>query len=385
MTLSLDEVRNVRFPMARKPNEDGYRASAVDNFMDKLEVSYAELLEEIEHLRGQGGGGGGGAPAVSPDEVNSLRSQLEGARGDITRMGDELSQLRSARMALETANNQLRQDNERLSGEANRLRHQLDELRASGDRSTTGEQQLQGENEELHRQIEGLRAHLNEAQQQLAAAEQARLAAEQRSQQAPEWVRPLGPTAAETTAQLGVVDDGVRRIVVSTSAEASPAVVRLVELSTQQAETLIEDAQGEAQRRVDEASGQAERLTAEARVRAQQLEHETRQNADRILAEARSRADRLDSEVRQRRSELFSSLEAQRDQLADLVNQLRDYEENYRRTFNGFLQSQVEQLGRTSLQPANRPDVDAMYGVGDVRVSTPRLDALVEESRRELG
>ncbi|MCL2489912.1 MAG: DivIVA domain-containing protein, partial [Propionibacteriaceae bacterium] len=32
MTLTVDEVRNVRFPMARQPNEDGYRASAVDNF-----------------------------------------------------------------------------------------------------------------------------------------------------------------------------------------------------------------------------------------------------------------------------------------------------------------------------------------------------------------
>ena len=50
MTLSLDEVRNIRFPMARKPNEDGYRASAVDNFMDKLEISYAELFEELEAL-----------------------------------------------------------------------------------------------------------------------------------------------------------------------------------------------------------------------------------------------------------------------------------------------------------------------------------------------
>ena len=51
MTLSLDEVRNIRFPMARKPNEDGYRASAVDNFMDKLEISYAQLVEEIDQLR----------------------------------------------------------------------------------------------------------------------------------------------------------------------------------------------------------------------------------------------------------------------------------------------------------------------------------------------
>jgi len=57
MTLSLDEVRNIRFPMARKPSEDGYRASAVDNFMDKLEISYAQLTEELEQLRAGGSGG----------------------------------------------------------------------------------------------------------------------------------------------------------------------------------------------------------------------------------------------------------------------------------------------------------------------------------------
>ena len=55
MTLSLDEVRNIRFPMARKPNEDGYRASSVDNFMDKLEISYAQLLEELEQSRAKAG------------------------------------------------------------------------------------------------------------------------------------------------------------------------------------------------------------------------------------------------------------------------------------------------------------------------------------------
>ena len=57
MTLTLDEVRNIRFPMARaKQNEDGYRASAVDNFMDKLEVSYAQIVDENEALKKQAEG-----------------------------------------------------------------------------------------------------------------------------------------------------------------------------------------------------------------------------------------------------------------------------------------------------------------------------------------
>ena len=181
----------------------------------------------------------------------------------------------------------------------------------------------------------------------------------------------------------------------------------MVELATEQAETLLADADAEAHRRVTEAAGQAERTTAEARARAEQLDHEsrsradqldreskaraeqldteTRQQADRILGEARGRADRLDAEVRERRAELFTGLENDRDVLVDRVNQLRDYEENYRRTFNGFLQSQIDQLGQTSISPSQRPDTDAMYGLGQPHVSTPRLDALVDESRQELN
>ncbi len=372
MTLSLDEVRNIRFPMARKPNEDGYRASAVDNFMDKLEISYAQLVEEIDQLRANAGGD-------RSQESDSLRGDLDAAR--------------NAQAQLEAANGQLRQDNERLTGEVNQLRAQISELRASSDLSQTGADQVQSENEELRGQLEQLRGELNQSRQDLAAVEQARQTADL-------------PSAAETTAGMGIVTDGVQQIRVTTSAEASPAVVRLVELATDQAETLLRDADAEAQKRIDEATGQAERVTAEARARAEQLDHESRtraeqldhesrtraeqldqesrQSADRLLGEARGRADRLDSEVRERRAELFAVLEADRDTLADRVNQLRDYEENYRRTFNGFLQSQIDQLAQAEFSPAQRPDVDAMYGLGEPSVATPRLDALVDESRREL-
>ncbi|MGI5952369.1 MAG: DivIVA domain-containing protein [Brooklawnia sp.] len=362
MTLSLDEVRNIRFPMARKPNEDGYRASAVDNFMDKLEISYAQLVEEIDQLRANAGGD-------RSEESESLRADLDAAR--------------NAQAQLDAANSQLRQDNDRLTGEVNQLRAQISELRASSDLSQTGADQVQSENEELRRQLEELRGELNQSRQDLAAVEQARQTADL-------------PSAAETTAGMGIVAEGVQQIRVTTSAEASPAVVRLVELATDQAETLLRDADAEAQKRIDEATGQAERVTAEARARAEQLDHESRtraeqldqesrQNADRLLGEARGRADRLDSEVRDRRAELFAVLEADRDTLADRVNQLRDYEENYRRTFNGFLQSQIDQLNQAEISPAQRPDVDGMYGLGEPPVATPRLDALVDESRRELN
>lgn len=390
MTLSLDEVRNIRFPMARKPSEDGYRASAVDNFMDKLEISYAQLTEELEQLRA----GGSGGEAASSEADDALRNELKNAQAASSRLAGELDALRNEHASLQTASSQLHQENERLSSEVAQLRGQLDELRASSDLSKTGGEQLRAENENLHRQLEELRGQLNNSQQELAAAQQRAEAAQQAPAPAPRQV-------------LDGSDGDVRQIRVTTSSEASSAVVRLVELATEQAETLLADADAEAHRRITEAVGQAERTTAEARARAEQLDHEsrsradqldreskaraeqldteTRQQADRILGEARGRADRLDAEVRERRAELFTGLENDRDVLVDRVNQLRDYEENYRRTFNGFLQSQIDQLGQTSISPSQRPDTDAMYGLGQSHVSTPRLDALVDESRQELN
>ena len=39
MTLTLEEVRKVRFPMVKRPGE-GYRAIEVDDFVDKVEAAF---------------------------------------------------------------------------------------------------------------------------------------------------------------------------------------------------------------------------------------------------------------------------------------------------------------------------------------------------------
>src|SRR3954454_19622854 len=50
MTLSLDDVRNKRFRMARKA---GYEVLEVDEFVDEVEESFAQLLEENTNLKKQ--------------------------------------------------------------------------------------------------------------------------------------------------------------------------------------------------------------------------------------------------------------------------------------------------------------------------------------------
>ena len=50
MTLSLDDVRNKRFRMARK---QGYEVVEVDEFVDEVEVAFEQLAEENENLKKQ--------------------------------------------------------------------------------------------------------------------------------------------------------------------------------------------------------------------------------------------------------------------------------------------------------------------------------------------
>ena len=50
MTLSLDDVRNKRFRMARK---GGYEVLEVDEFVDEVEESFAQLFEENASLKKQ--------------------------------------------------------------------------------------------------------------------------------------------------------------------------------------------------------------------------------------------------------------------------------------------------------------------------------------------
>ena len=50
MTLTLDDVRNKRFQMARK---SGYDILEVDEFVDEVEESFAQLLEDNQNLKKQ--------------------------------------------------------------------------------------------------------------------------------------------------------------------------------------------------------------------------------------------------------------------------------------------------------------------------------------------
>lgn len=283
MTLSLDDVRNKRFRMARK---SGYEVLEVDEFVDEVEETFAQLFEENQNLKKQ---------------VESLKS-----------------------------------------------------------------------------------------------APPAPAAATPPQIQQP---RPAPAPAPAPQASGGP-------IVVTTGKDASAAVVRLVEMSTEQAERLVNEATEDANRIREEANRIAHQVTTDARTRAERVESEARVNAERMQADALNRAEKLDKDIESRRSDMFGDLQRQRDDLAKAITALRTFEANYRRNLTNHLRSQLEALESGRSEPADAPEVVRVAAAdqsnqrkngagpreggdrdettvrgGGQGSDTPRLDALLGDQR----
>ena len=153
-------------------------------------------------------------------------------------------------------------------------------------------------------------------------------------------------------------------IVVTTGREASSAVVRLVEMSTEQAERLVNEATEDANRIREEANRAAHQVTTDARTRAERVESEARVNAERLHADAMGRAEKLDREIESRRGEMFGDLEKQRDELTATVTALRTFEASYRTNLTNHLRSQIETLESGRAEPEDPPEIVARPAAG---------------------
>ena len=134
------------------------------------------------------------------------------------------------------------------------------------------------------------------------------------------------PAMADDTAPEATVTSldkpGVETIRVSTTAEASAAATRLLELATRSADELLA-----------EARGQADGIVTTART-----------DAERLEQEARGRVEALDTETAQRREQLFSALDRDRSTLAGEVESLRTFEREYRAELKDYFAKQLDAL-----------------------------------------
>lgn len=241
MTLSLDDVRNKRFRLARK---SGYEVAEVDDFLDQVQEAFAQLVEENENLK-----------------------------------------------------------------------HQVEAVGADG----------------------------------APAAE-------------------VGATGGSSGSPVPAPREP-EQVVVTTSAEASAAVVRLVQLSTEQAERLVSEAKAESERIQAEAAEAADRLGTDSRVEAERIQAEAREQAEALQADALARAEQLENELRERREQMFGDLDSERGSLSAAIEDLRRFEETFRANLTAHLRSHLEVLDSGRAEPADAPPLVPAAGL-DPAVAT---------------
>ncbi len=276
---------------------NGYEPQDVDTFVDKVEATMTQLTEENETLRKQ---------------VEALR---DAAQAEPAAAGDGADA--SSRIA------ELEAENAELRG---RLETPAEQPVESDDRDARISE-LELENTELHLQVEGL--------METAAA-------------------------ASSQADAGSEPAAPQSLIVTTSAEASPAVIRLVQLATEQAEQVVGDARAE-----------AERLVAEARARGEESEAQARAGAEQLKADTQSRRDEVEAELEARRAEILGSLESDREALAAHVDSLRSFEGDYRQRLRDHLNEHIANLEAARFEPETAPSAPPENS------GTPRLDALL--------
>jgi len=262
MTLSLDDVRNKRFRLARK---SGYEVAEVDDFLDQLQESFAQLIEENENLKKQ-----------------------------VDALGDETSDARTSD--------------------------------APADASVAPA---------------------------VAAA-------------------PHEPAEPET-------------VVVTTSSEASMAVVRLVQLSTEHAEQLVAEANAEAERIRAEADHAAQKLSSDTQTEAERLAAEARERAESVRADAQSRAAQLDAETTERRQQLFGALDQERTTLAGAIEELRQFEQTFRSNLTDQLRRHIDILESGHAEPGDVPELATAASIGAATADPTDGTATTAETTADAG
>ena len=104
---------------------------------------------------------------------------------------------------------------------------------------------------------------------------------------------------------------------------------------------------------------------ADARREADKLPSDARTKAEEVTREARAKADALERDARQRHTDAISGLDAKRTALQKHIEELKQFEREYRTRLKAYLESQLRDLdGRGQGLEAEMSRADANRAVG---------------------
>ena len=120
----------------------------------------------------------------------------------------------------------------------------------------------------------------------------------------------------------------------------------------------------------------ADHAIAEARAEANKIVGDARSKAESIEREARSKADALERDAQDKHRTIIGVLETQRTALERQLDELRQFEREYRSRLKSFLEGQLRQLETTqegdNLSNGPRAATSAAANAGGSRAAAPR-------------
>ena len=160
--------------------------------------------------------------------------------------------------------------------------------------------------------------------------------------------RPAGPGAdprlaselAETKAQL----DRLQRDKAQAEQAARGMQAEIEQLRSQGPTMTAGEGEQQALRVLMMAQRTADDHVSDARREADKLLSEARTKSEEVTRDARAKADALERDARQRHQEAMGSLEAKRNALQKHIEELKQFEREYRTRLKAYLESQLRDL-----------------------------------------
>jgi DivIVA domain-containing protein len=206
-----------------------------------------------------------------------------------------------------------------------RLIEENNELRAQVERGGRGgAPAVSGADPRLNAELNDMKAQLDRVQRDKAAAEQA--------------ARQMQAELEQARAQGGVGTGST-----SSGGDGEQQALRVLMMAQRTADDHVSDARREADKLLSDARSKAEEVTREAR----------------------AKADALERDARQRHQEAMGGLDAKRSALQKHIEELKQFEREYRTRLKAYLESQLRDLdGRGQGLEAEMSRADANRSVG---------------------
>lgn len=165
------------------------------------------------------------------------------------------------------------------------------------------------------------------------------------------------------------------KLVLTSSADASSAVTRLLAMSTEQAERLVAEAKAEADKLRADAKADADKTVKDANAASADVTKKALERSEQLEATHAERKQKLDAELTQRRTSLTATLEREHAELVRRIEHLRAYEKQYRDALATELSGHLERVRTGKTAPQDEPE---LLSVAPGTASTPEFDEQVK-------